>query len=101
MYSVQYTQTAQQDLVEIAVFIASDNVERALSFVSELEQHFYALLSIFPNAGYLHNTARGIRKKSYKGYTAFYHVIDETVVEVLHVVNLEKPLHVRGITLDE
>lgn len=97
MYEVRYTQTAMQDLNDIADYIALDNLERAILFITELENNVNDVLSVFPHGGYLHNKTKGIRMKSHKCYTAFYHVKNDDVVEVLHVVNLEKPLSVRGI----
>lgn len=80
----------------IADYIAENNLERAILFTAELERSFDDVLSIFLHGGYLHNKAKVIRMKSYKGYTAFYHVKGD-IVEVLHIVNLEKPLEERGI----
>lgn len=99
MYSVRYTENALYDLEDVFSYIAMDNLERALSFALELKEHLDDVLSIFPNGGTLYNSKKGIRKHSYKGYTAFYHVPDEENVEVLHVINLRKPLNVRGIDL--
>jgi plasmid stabilization system protein ParE len=71
--------------------------ENALSFAGELKRHFDETLSVFPHAGTLHNKGKGVRKLSYKGYTAFYHVPAADAVVVLHVVHLGKPLSARGI----
>lgn len=97
MYSVRYTENARQDLEEIFNYIAQDSLENALSFLDELREKFDDTLSVFPNGGAFHNKAKGIRKHSYKGYTAFYHVLPDSIVEVLHVVHLRQPLSVRGI----
>lgn len=97
MYRVLYTENARQDLEDIFSYIAFDSLENALSFADELKTHFDDTLSVFPNGGTLHNKSKGVRKHSYKGYTAFYHVPTEDTVEVLHVVNLSKPLAMRGI----
>lgn len=99
MYQVRYTENARQDLEEIFSYIAMESLENALSFADELKTHLDDALSVFPNGGTLHNKAKGVRKHSYKGYTAFYHVPTEAVVEILHVVNLGKPLSVRGVDL--
>lgn len=97
MYSVRYTENARQDLEEIFSYIAQNSLENALSFLDELKEHFDGTLSVFPNGGTLHNKERGIRKHSHKGYTAFYHVLPDDMVEVLHVVHLRQPLSIRGI----
>ena len=93
MYEVRYTENAERDLDEIADYIAQYNLENAILFITELENSFYKVLSVFPNGGYLYNKSKGIRMTSHKGYTAFYHIKNE-IVEVLHVVNLEKPISV-------
>ncbi len=97
MYDVRYTESARQDLEEIFSYIANDSLENALSFLDELKEHFDNTLSVFPNGGALHNKAKGIRKHSHKGYTAFYHVPSDSTVEILHIVHLRQPLSVRGI----
>ena len=97
MYDVRYTENARCELEEIFSFIAQGSLENALSFLDELKEHLEGVLSVFPNSGTLHDKDRGIRKHSYKGYTAFYHVPSSDVVEVLHVVHLGKPLAIRGI----
>jgi len=96
MYEVRYTENAKLDLDEIADYIAQDNLEHAILFITELENSFNNVLSVFPNGGYLYNKPKGIRMTSHKGYTAFYHIKSE-IVEVLHVINLEKPLEARDI----
>lgn len=70
-----------------------------LPLLDELKSHIDETLSVLPNSGALHNKAKGIRKYSYKKYTAFYYVPTNNTVEVLHVVHLGKPLSVRGIEL--
>ena len=94
-----YTENALQDLEDIFSYIAMDNLERALTFASELKEHWDGVLSVFPKGGKLYNPKKGIRKHSYKGYTAFYHVLDNETVEILHIINLRKPLSIRGIEL--
>ena len=74
MYEVRYTENAERDLDEIADYIAQDNLENAILFITELETSFYKVLSVFPNGGYLYNKSKGIRMTSHKGYTAFYHI---------------------------
>lgn len=99
MYQVLYTDNARQDLEELFGYIALQSLENALSFADELKTHVEDTLTLFPHGGTLHNKAKGVRKHSYKGYTVFYHIPTESTVEVLHVVNLGKPLSARGIDL--
>lgn len=97
MYRVLYTENARQDLEDIFSHIALESLENALSFADDLKAHLDDTLSIFPQGGTLYHKAKGIRKHSYKGYTAFYHIPLDNDVVVLHVVHLGKPLSVRGI----
>ena len=99
MYEVRYTENARCELEDIFSFIAQGSLDNALSFLDELKEHLDGVLSVFPNSGTLYDKDRGIRKHSYEGYTAFYHVPSAGVVEVLHVVHLGKPLAIRGIEL--
>ena len=87
MYQIRYTENAHRELEEIFSFIAQGSLENALSFLDELKEHLEGVLSVFPNSSTLHDKDRGIRKHSYEGYTAFYHVLSKDMVEVLPVVD--------------
>jgi len=95
-YLVKIMPQAEQELEDIAYFIALDNPVRAETFVRELVKSFNSTLSVFPESGTVY---RGnIRKLTHKGYTAFYRVKKITLlVEILHIVNLRKPLSARNI----
>lgn len=97
-YTVNISDAADSDLEDIFYWIAQDNMDRAFTFLDELTESFMTRLGTFPLAGEVVNEQKNIRKGSYKRYTAFYHVSEELKhVEILHVVNLGKPLEVRGI----
>ena len=91
--------SAQDNLEDIIYYIALDSPSRAASFVKGLAATISNTLSIFPEGGAKHKG--NIRKISYKGYTVFYRVKkQEKLVEILHFVNLGKPLSNRGIDFD-
>jgi plasmid stabilization system protein ParE len=88
-YAVKIVPQARQELEDIAYFIALDNPAKARSFVKELVTSISNTLSTLPESGVI-----------YKSYTAFYRVKkEEKLVEILHLVNLTKPLSERDIIL--
>ena len=96
-FVVQKADTVFDNLLEIAEFIARDNPSRAYTFIEELKNYFDSQLSAFPESG-RKLERKEVRQLSYKGYTAFYEVDKENeIVYILYIVNLEKPLEVRGI----
>ena len=97
MYQIRYTENARRELEEIFSFITQNSLENALSFLDKLNEHLEGVLSVFPNSGTLYDKDRGIRKHSYEGYTAFYHVPSKNMIKILHVVHLGKPLTIRRI----
>ncbi|MDP1772163.1 MAG: type II toxin-antitoxin system RelE/ParE family toxin [Methylobacter sp.] len=95
-YQVKIMPQADEELEDIAYFIALDNLQASKRFVSELVAAFNKMLESFPESGLVYKD--DIRQFSHKGYTAFYRV--NTVkkqVEILHIVNLTKPLSARNI----
>ena len=93
-YAVKIVPQAVQELEDIAYFISLDNPVRAESFIKELVTSISGTLSTLPESGVVYKA--DIRKISYKNYTAFYRVRkDEKLVEILHMVNLTKPLSER------
>ncbi len=95
-FTVKKTPNVVDDLFEIADFIALDNPSRAYSFIDELELFFETTLSENPEIGKRYKGT--IRQYSYKGYTAYYELdVEAKIVKIRHIVNLEKPLHARGI----
>ena len=96
LYKVELTLTANDDLEDIAYFIASDSPKRSGEFVKELVNVFKKLLEIFPETGRVYKN--DVRQFAHKGYTAFYRINEEErAVEILHVVNLGKPLSERNL----
>jgi toxin ParE1/3/4 len=92
---VAFAPAAQDDLLEIAVYIAQGNPTRALSFVDELEAKCYKLGGT-PGIGVARpELAEGLRVLPYRRYLIFYR-------EHEHVLRIERILHsARDITSDE
>lgn len=97
-YTVTLSEDALEDLREIAHYIESFAPEKSELFVSDIIDHFESVLGQFPHSGKLY--LKQIRKLTHKKHTAFYLVDDRRrIVEILHVVDLAKPLEERGINL--
>ncbi|WP_181389807.1 type II toxin-antitoxin system RelE/ParE family toxin [Leucothrix pacifica] len=97
-YTVTLSEDAFEDLREVAHYIESFAPEKAEMFVGDIIDHFENVLGQFPHSGKLY--LKQIRKLTYKKHTAFYIVDDEyRSVEILHVIDLAKPLEERGIDL--
>jgi len=97
-YQVKITSQADEELEDIAYFIALDSPQTSVRFVTELVEAFRKILSSFPESGLVYKA--DIRKFSHKGYTAFYRINAlKKQVEILHIVNLTKPLSTRNIKL--
>jgi plasmid stabilization system protein ParE len=95
-YRVVVTASANQELEKIAEFIAQDKPQSSKRFVKELVKAFINSLSNSPEIGTVYQG--DIRKLTYKKYTAFYRVNNfKKRVEILHIVNLIKPLSTRNI----
>ncbi|MBM3509362.1 MAG: type II toxin-antitoxin system RelE/ParE family toxin [Alphaproteobacteria bacterium] len=72
MKAVLFSPLAENDLVEITLFIARNNPARALTFVAELEARYDAL-SEFPGVGAPRpELADGLRVVRHKNYLIFY-----------------------------
>jgi toxin ParE1/3/4 len=86
MFKVKYMPEAIDDLRGIAAYIAQDNPDRALTFISEIEQRTNRTLSSAPKAGTVYEGETRFFPVS--GYVALYEVDDDQkVVNVLHIVN--------------
>jgi len=97
LYQIELTFQADKDLEDIAYFIALDSPKRSKVFIAELVKAFKNLLEVFPETGKVYKN--DVRQFSHKGYTAFYRIHkQEKRVEILHVVNLGKPLSERNLT---
>ena len=95
-YKVVITQCANKELAEIAYFIALDKPKISKRFIKELGATFINSLSSSPEIGEVYQG--DIRKLTYKKYTAFYRINTlKKRVEILHIVNLTKPLSARNI----
>ena len=95
-YEVKIMPQADEELEEIAYFITLDSPKASQRFVTELIVIFKQMLGSFPESGLVYKG--DIRQFSYKGYTAFYRVNKlKKQVEILHIINLTKPLSARNI----
>ncbi len=96
-YTVKIMPQAEQELEDIAYYIALDSPKMAHKFVNSLVSSLVKTLSVLPEGGM---TYKGdIRTLAYKQYTAFYIVKKvEKSVHILHIVNLRKPLSERDIS---
>lgn len=83
---LEFSPAADTDLVEIASFIARDNIPRAATFIDELEAACTRLVD-FPHSGVARSDLRAdLRSKPYGSYVIFYSVLVE-------VVRIERILH--------
>ncbi len=95
-YNVEIMPQAENELFEIGYFITLNNPKNSQRFIAELVDVFTDSLSNLPEIGSVYQN--DIRKLTYKKYTAFYRVNAlKKRVEILHIVNLIKPLSVRNI----
>jgi toxin ParE1/3/4 len=85
--NVVVTTPARLDLDEIARYIAADDVDRAVSFVSELLDQCHTL-SDFPKAYPIipRYKRQGVRRRVHGNYLIFYRVRPKRV-EVLRVIH--------------
>ncbi|AZI37691.1 hypothetical protein NT2_06_02020 [Caenibius tardaugens NBRC 16725] len=83
---LEFSPAANADLVEIASFIARDNVPRAVTFIDELETSCAQLVD-FPHSGVARPELRvGLRSKPHESYVIFYSVLEQ-------VIRIERILH--------
>ncbi len=83
---VVFSQAAENDLTEIAVYIALDNPERAFSFTAELAARANSLIDM-PLRGIERKTLRrGLRALLHGAYGIYYEIDGETikVLRILH-----------------
>lgn len=83
---LEFSPAADADLVEIASFIARDNVPRAITFIDELEAACARLVDN-PHSGVARSDLRaGLRSKPHGSYVIFYGVLEK-------VIRIERILH--------
>lgn len=84
---VRFTPQAQQDLIEIARFIALDNPSRALTFAAEIEGNCASLTEWperFPVV--LPDRTFPVRKQTFRHYVSFYRIEPDKLV-ILRIVH--------------
>lgn len=91
MYKINYTEHADFDLTAIFDYIAEDNKDRAITYLSEMEKSIL-LLSEFPMMGatgkFPELQALGIRMVVHDKYLIFYTVDQQReTVNIVRVLN--------------
>jgi toxin ParE1/3/4 len=84
---VVFTEPAEEDLEDIADWIAKDNPPRAINFIQELREASLAngeRANSFPLVGF--RQADGIRRRVHGNYLIFYRTVADAV-EILHVLH--------------
>ncbi|MCF6199790.1 MAG: type II toxin-antitoxin system RelE/ParE family toxin [Hyphomicrobiaceae bacterium] len=84
---VELTDPAADDFLQIVLFIAADNPDRALSFTRELEASCFALED-FPKRGPVLKERNGyeIRRLVHGSYVVLYQ-IEEASISVLRIIH--------------
>lgn len=84
---VTFTKQAENDLEQIADFIAQDNPVRAFTFICELEKKSLSIgdtPKAFPVVDDLIDI--GVRRRVYQNYSIFFYIESETVF-ILRILN--------------
>lgn len=86
MYSVIIAEQADQDLVDIAEYIALDNPSRAITFTEELLEAALEQLSQFPDTGKHYSSKH--KCLPYKDYLIFYAIdYQQKRVGIVHITH--------------
>ncbi len=80
--TVLYTVDAEQDLTGIALYIAEDNPDRALSFVEEIRLQCRKLSDLSIKVQLVPEYGHGIRRFPFGNYNIFYTNREEQVIIV-------------------
>ena len=88
-YNVRFLQPALDDLEEIVLFIAKDNIEDALKFHHKMIENAHKLAGFLKLGRLVPNkkiSSLGFRVLQISSYIIFYRVIDEGVIiyRVIH-----------------
>lgn len=88
-YEIIISPQADQELEDIALFIAEDSPKRAISFIDELLDSVQTRLTSFPYIGKEYKFKQ--RMIVFKGYIIFYGVNETTkTVSISHILNPAK-----------
>jgi toxin ParE1/3/4 len=82
----EFTQLAEADLTEIALYIAADSPKTALRFVDELRTHCRLLTELHARNPLREEYGAGVRVAAHGHYLIFYSVHARTVMieRILH-----------------
>ncbi len=95
LYEVRNTEQADSDLESIAAYIAQDNLQTALSFVSKLQSEIQRILSTFPKK---HRKYKDCYVLPYGSYLVLFDIDErQKTVNVLGVVNAAQYLRYKDI----
>ena len=93
-YTVVFSKTADEGILQIVDYIALDNPTRGLSFVEEITHSLNRTLSLFPYSGKIADNldmAEEIRVWTHGNYNSYYRVIEEQqLVEVLFIFHASR-----------
>jgi len=95
-YRVILMPRAEDEILEIAEYIALDNPARAVSFIADLVDALKNTLSIFPESGQIyheHNFENEIRSFPHGNYLSFYQVVEsKKTVEILYIFHSKRDI---------
>ncbi len=98
IYEVRNTQQADEDLENIAEYIARDNTHTALSYVSKLQSDIQRTLSVFPHK---HRKYKDCHAFPYGNYLVLFDIVEsQKIVNVLGVVNTAQYLRYKNMMLN-
>ncbi len=89
-HSIRILDAAEQDIVSIVEYIATDNLTAALQLAEDIERQILSLED-FPQAGAVPKNRR-LARKGYRmlvvgDHLVFYCVIDKNIVEIRRVLS--------------
>ena len=84
-YDIEITDIAEHELNAIALYIAEDSPQRAITFTDEIIDKFIDVISLFPLSGMKYREYLCFK---YKRYLVFYKVNEmEKKVYIMHIIN--------------
>lgn len=84
-YDIEITEIAERELNAIALYIADDSPQRAITFTDEIIDKFTNVISLFPLSGVKHKEYFCF---TYKRYLVFYKVNEiEGKIYIMHIIN--------------
>ena len=98
VYEVRNTEQADKDLENIATYIAQDNIQTALSYISKLQSDTQRILSTFPHK---HREYKDCHVLPYGSYLVLFDIDQkQKIVNVLGIVNAAQYLRYKDFMFD-